>query len=68
MYFTFPPPFDTVKNLSLNFDKMFMYRVSQKIGPNFEAAKLLMSEILVFPQPVNGPEISYVSKEISFVT
>ena len=28
---------------------MFMYRVSQKIRPNFEAAKFLMSEILVFP-------------------
>ena len=28
---------------------MFMHRVSQKIVPNFEAAELLMSEILVFP-------------------
>ena len=37
--------------LHLNFDKMFMYQVSQKIVPKsvvyFEAAKLLMSEILV---------------------
>ena len=30
-------------------DKMLMYRVSQKIVPNFEAAKLLIPEILVFP-------------------
>ena len=35
-YFTFPLPFDTVKSV-LEFDKMFIYRVSQKITPNFEA-------------------------------